>query len=105
MRVRGPGRIIPARAGFTVPFCSGAFLAPDHPRSRGVYALIERLHLRLHRIIPARAGFTKANEWGGTNKWDHPRSRGVYMDQDGDDELYVGSSQGVGKVGGWLSDL
>ena len=36
------GRIIPARAGFTHPPSPAPFLAPDHPRSRGVY---------LHRTV------------------------------------------------------
>ena len=53
-----PGRIIPARAGFTrscgAPGCRGL----DHPRSRGVYAV--------------------APPGGLPRPVDHPRSRGVY---------------------------
>ena len=71
-------RIIPARAGFTRIACGPRRRAPDHPRSRGVYASIDaeivarigssplarglpatgdRVRLA-RRIIPARAGFT-----------------------------------------------
>ena len=32
-----PGRIIPARAGFTRDFMRKPLADPDHPRSRGVY--------------------------------------------------------------------
>ena len=71
-------RIIPARAGFTVPKTVPIMLLSDHPRSRGVYrnaeiffressgssplarGLLQNLiHGRVNRrIIPARAGFT-----------------------------------------------
>ena len=74
-----PGRIIPARAGFTRTDPRGPRRAGDHPRSRGVYAsapggrrpvrgssplargLLDECHWteRRSRIIPARAGFTK----------------------------------------------
>ena len=71
-------RIIPARAGFTHFVWLGLFLCWDHPRSRGVYHIINRrvkhyagssplarglrdtieeVHVDLG-IIPARAGFT-----------------------------------------------
>ncbi len=71
-------RIIPARAGFTVPASPGALLVADHPRSRGVY---ERGGVRLGAgagIIPARAGFTASRRPGSQARRDHPRSRGVY---------------------------
>ena len=71
-------RIIPARAGFTVPLASHVLVPWDHPRSRGVYVngveygvvgggssplarglLGEKVSaLQAERIIPARAGFT-----------------------------------------------
>mgnify|MGYP006978656046 CR=1 FL=1 len=74
----GHGRIIPARAGFTVRDVVVMLGHRDHPRSRGVYLgayspplqllgsspLARGLHLsvrdysKLPRIIPARAGFT-----------------------------------------------
>ena len=77
-RIWGPGRIIPARAGFTRRAGSALALLRDHPRSRGVYNLpvsaqrtargsspLARGLLgdvdaeqRARRIIPARAGFT-----------------------------------------------
>ena len=71
---------------------------PDHPRSRGVYALIlpgswsphgssplarglpAEIVADLSRrgIIPARAGFTSSTRSSTPRAWDHPRSRGVY---------------------------
>ena len=71
-------RIIPARAGFTMPDTARLAFATDHPRSRGVYPILRALMsipvgssplargLRQavslvcgeHGIIPARAGFT-----------------------------------------------
>ena len=72
-------RIIPARAGFTVPVVGAVHEDRDHPRSRGVY---DRAHVNVYNtagssplarglqdlpvlavdrdgIIPARAGFTR----------------------------------------------
>ena len=77
-RVSVRQRIIPARAGFTFRMCRALFELMDHPRSRGVYILLQfhlilrggssplarglpdgRVHARTaRRIIPARAGFT-----------------------------------------------
>ena len=71
----------------------------DHPRSRGVYSMIDLIndmpegssplarglhyHLMiralLNRIIPARAGFTEAVRAKLAGWGDHPRSRGVYV--------------------------
>ena len=51
-------RIIPARAGFTIPTFLGRFFTTDHPRSRGVYAAQVRRRRDPLGIIPARAGFT-----------------------------------------------
>ena len=93
-----PGRIIPARAGFTRPRSRGAVRCEDHPRSRGVYAMTSSIALTasgssplarglllnngqaLHfqGIIPARAGFTFVDNLHWTERRDHPRSRGVY---------------------------
>ena len=54
----GRGRIIPARAGFTLTPTGTTTAESDHPRSRGVY-LPPMLHpLDVVGIIPARAGFT-----------------------------------------------
>ena len=94
-----PYRIIPARAGFTLPAHAGFLLTRDHPRSRGVYKskrwgsptnlgsspLARGLHddaavpIDRARIIPARAGFT-AN-CGGTRpaaSGSSPLARGLH---------------------------
>ena len=92
------GRIIPARAGFTMrPIITSAF-QKDHPRSRGVYQECESCDdddsgssplarglrdsgtrgLVCPRIIPARAGFTYFAQKAIDEPGDHPRSRGVY---------------------------
>ena len=93
-----PGRIIPARAGFTGPIISVPKMTGDHPRSRGVYGptncafrrwtgssplargLLPRPSVRDRQrgIIPARAGFTILVPAPGRGHTDHPRSRGVY---------------------------
>ena len=92
------GRIIPARAGFTVRDEHRRDSAQDHPRSRGVYLsegaedeyragsspLARGLRCASYagtagpRIIPARAGFTVICAPLGPLAEDHPRSRGVY---------------------------
>ena len=92
------GRIIPARAGFTITVLIGVFPCKDHPRSRGVYSPgCDARHIdfgssplarglrspwsaqqRLVGIIPARAGFTRAAAPYALRHQDHPRSRGVY---------------------------
>ena len=91
-------RIIPARAGFTMPSSVRRSTAADHPRSRGVYywclsarawaagssPLARGLRVAIalpfvqSGIIPARAGFTKLAGTEVCNPPDHPRSRGVY---------------------------
>ena len=96
--MRRPGRIIPARAGFTSARPPPPSGTPDHPRSRGVYqprARHEAIrqgssplarglrppdddHRRILGIIPARAGFTPAPDPRAARDQDHPRSRGVY---------------------------
>ena len=93
-----PG-IIPARAGFTPRPGRQAAGAPDHPRSRGVYAPgrgvrggqdgssplarglppVTRMVTKPCRIIPARAGFTVRALTRLFRGVDHPRSRGVYV--------------------------
>ena len=95
--------IIPARAGFTAPLRPSYRTSPDHPRSRGIYAIFSfRAHKNegssplargLHRIclvvpvrvriIPARAGFTGVPTNGECAARDHPRSRGVYAEGGG----------------------
>ena len=91
-------RIIPARAGFTAQAVGWSYPAPDHPRSRGVYAArriagdVGKGSSPLARglqappgervahpgIIPARAGFTSRATCPRITSTDHPRSRGVY---------------------------
>ena len=94
----GRGRIIPARAGFTMMHSTQSSSCADHPRSRGVYET-EKNRVAPHqgssplargllpgsrwrcpwdRIIPARAGFTTAPASRPRSTTDHPRSRGVY---------------------------
>ena len=100
---RGPmqidaGRIIPARAGFTQCCSCHVPFVRDHPRSRGVYPVLESAlppalgssplarGLRFvdgeaaaaAGIIPARAGFTSVAGRSVLAAGDHPRSRGVY---------------------------
>ena len=90
--------IIPARAGFTLRATRRGATRWDHPRSRGVYAVIDTLlsdqagssplarGIRTenhgltfdNRIIPARAGFTCRTARSSSQSADHPRSRGVY---------------------------
>ena len=105
-------RIIPARAGFTTPSSSGRSPGSDHPRSRGVYRILQeglspppgssplarglpggcvRRH-QSGRIIPARAGFTDYDHDFRPRRADHPRSRGVYRDRQGRRILRAGSS-------------
>ena len=96
-RRRGTG-IIPARAGFTRLRRSTPRTGQDHPRSRGVYRVVDtsktdptgssplargllrrrRRRLELRGIIPARAGFTRRRGKPRNEPKDHPRSRGVY---------------------------
>ena len=91
-------RIIPARAGFTLPRGRRPWASPDHPRSRGVYIVADVgdsteggssplarglltpdiSRRKQPRIIPARAGFTGVTHSGCRVCPDHPRSRGVY---------------------------
>ena len=96
--LQAPGRIIPARAGFTDAEACNPSARRDHPRSRGVYSRsrlrgcrptgssplarglpvgVEVVEAPL-RIIPARAGFTRAGTAIRRARADHPRSRGVY---------------------------
>ena len=92
-------RIIPARAGFTGRRGRRRRTCRDHPRSRGVYNLVENRATRpggssplarglrerrdrpvdQDRIIPARAGFTMRFSSLPSPPVDHPRSRGVYQ--------------------------
>ena len=85
-------RIIPARAGFTGPWCRRTVPCADHPRSRGVYYGPSTGSSHWRGIIPARAGFTATRPGLGHLKADHPRSRGVYAISDQNDPQKDGSS-------------
>ena len=105
-------RIIPARAGFTLPSRCASTTRKDHPRSRGVYAMTDPsldaivgssplarglpyMFAELgedRRIIPARAGFTTAARGRLSRSGDHPRSRGVYQSRWRSPPLPLGSS-------------
>ena len=106
------GRIIPARAGFTLPVSRSWQTSADHPRSRGVYQVrhprrpllpgssplarglltLRLIRRRLRRIIPARAGFTWSELPDYPPAADHPRSRGVYLSLRHRDHTDGGSS-------------
>ena len=106
------GRIIPARAGFTLHVVGRGVADWDHPRSRGVYhfdtasksadegssPLARGLRRRAAttratwRIIPARAGFTRRPARPPSPRPDHPRSRGVYPHRSGHGDTRPGSS-------------
>ena len=108
----GAGGIIPARAGFTLAHSIRRGVVPDHPRSRGVYAVVldrpgcdegssplaRGLLLGARRvlcgvgIIPARAGFTFLPSTVRERVWDHPRSRGVYAPRHTSRRHSLGSS-------------
>ena len=91
--------IIPAHAGFTCAILALTLNSGDHPRTRGVYAVQDRVahwiagsspHTRglprlaqleeeAGRIIPAHAGFTAVYCDAVCDTVDHPRTRGVYV--------------------------
>ena len=103
-------RIIPARAGFTLPQRRPAARRRDHPRSRGVYPCrwctwpcstgssplarglpsTAATWVKDTGIIPARAGFTRVLRLDRGPAADHPRSRGVYDGQPGVQEVRGG---------------
>ena len=93
----GHARIIPARAGQTIPFRDGFSIAPDHPRACGANEVAHTEHSRdfgssprvrgkrvrlrrllsAHRIIPARAGQTRPFLGCACESPDHPRACGA----------------------------
>ncbi len=90
-------RIIPARAGQTIPSLRIRGKEPDHPRACGANTSMSASPLRVigssprvrgkpragmrprlaHRIIPARAGQTCRPSRNGTGRTDHPRACGA----------------------------
>ena len=93
------GRIIPARAGFTLIRARASGLVRDHPRACGVYVegdaeaeaeagssprvrgllRVIPAHAGSTGIIPARAGFTAHRDQRHGDLADHPRACGVYV--------------------------
>ena len=74
----GRGRIIPARAGFTISRRKiGAAGGGSSPLARGLPTHYEPCEYP-SGIIPARAGFTTPSSRRSRTGRDHPRSRGVY---------------------------
>ena len=72
------GRIIPARAGFTLLRRTPAPPAPDHPRSRGVYPSTPSRSSASTGSSPLARGLPDAEACNPSARRDHPRSRGVY---------------------------
>ena len=105
-------RLIPARAGNTLPAPWMRKCAAAHPRSRGEHSrkpAIDRLVIgssplargtptrrigaaRRFRLIPARAGNTKISPLGVLNMTAHPRSRGEHCSGVRLLALFAGSS-------------
>ena len=74
-----PGRIIPARAGFTLVRSQMHQTRPgSSPLARGLLRGCARVGWG-PGIIPARAGFTNSTPSAAARSRDHPRSRGVYF--------------------------
>ena len=88
----GGGRIIPARAGFTL-LQSMRVMSPwgSSPLARGLRGSAAGSSSG-ERIIPARAGFTCSPAGWTVTPRDHPRSRGVYSSRVAFDKASPGSS-------------
>ena len=72
------GRIIPARAGFTVGSQAGTGRNGDHPRSRGVYWPAALDAAGVIGSSPLARGLLRHKRCPQHATPDHPRSRGVY---------------------------
>ena len=89
---RRPGRIIPARAGFTTPLRLSETVNSDHPRSRGVYVWLVADIEQGNGSSPLARGLRTPSvspHWTGP---DHPRSRGVYSSRFLGVTMFTGSS-------------
>ena len=81
---RGPptpspwARIIPARAGFTLPSPTEYLYLWDHPRSRGVYVSRGSTQWASGGSSPLARGLRLHRRHRRAGGRDHPRSRGVY---------------------------
>ena len=73
------GRIIPARAGFTVGSQAGTGRNGDHPRSRGVYWPAALDAAGVIGSSPLARGLLRHKRCPQHATPDHPRSRGVYQ--------------------------
>ena len=71
-------RIIPARAGFTIPRPTSFRAHRDHPRSRGVYSPFHSPFLYVAGSSPLARGLLFVITSSPHRVRDHPRSRGVY---------------------------
>ena len=71
-------RIIPARAGFTIPPVDRLLFARDHPRSRGVYLWLTCASVSPIGSSPLARGLQRPPSKEDRAPMDHPRSRGVY---------------------------
>ena len=76
---RRPGRIIPARAGFTRCCARRPAGWVDHPRSRGVYNGRESARISSNGSSPLARGLPDGRASNKSGLEDHPRSRGVYF--------------------------
>ena len=86
------GRIIPARAGFTVRRRSAPPEHWDHPRSRGVYSSLLARSSPASGSSPLARGLPPPCTNPRSPRRDHPRSRGVYDDRHVSHRLLTGSS-------------
>ena len=91
-RMTSWARIIPARAGFTITGMSSRIANPDHPRSRGVYALAPGGGATAGGSSPLARGLPRLVYLHIAPAVDHPRSRGVYVLSDPRLGQAVGSS-------------
>ena len=76
-----PGRIIPARAGFTDVAHGHGFVLSDHPRSRGVYPHPKIPPVCRQGSSPLARGLLLDRHATRDQILDHPRSRGVYSER------------------------
>ena len=85
-------RIIPARAGFTIPSTSPRSVRWDHPRSRGVYLPRWACEALAEGSSPLARGLPGPLGSRSSRTRDHPRSRGVYRRKVRDGRIPAGSS-------------
>ena len=86
------GRIIPARAGFTVFRVFVSCFVWDHPRSRGVYLCVSSSPVLAVGSSPLARGLPAPGAQCSPAGEDHPRSRGVYNGRIDAESMGGGSS-------------